>query len=467
MRTLFLKIFLLYWVANVVVFAGMFGIMKWTEPKEFPGPMSGRLSFMLQTYAQAAVDALEQDGTSALREYVDRLQKSTELQMYLFDEQGREMLGQSAPADLQELAAQTMRVGTIQAPPHDRPVRLAVRVVGASGDYCAAAALSPPRGGMPPVPLIALAVTATVVSYWLTRYVTNPVRRLRAATQCLAEGDLTARAGSAMGRRKDVIGELSRDFDVMADRLGELMSAQRRLLRDVSHELRSPLARLNLSLGLAAQKAGPQAQADLDEIEVEAERLNELIGRLLTLSRLETGPEVTERLEVDLAELVSQIASDADFEARSRGCRARVVDCENGTVMGVPELLYSAVENVVRNAVCYTAQGTDVEVSLECRMRGGESEAIIRVRDHGPGIPEAELGEVFRPFYRLADARERQTGGAGLGLAIAQRAVQLHDGSVTAANAAGGGLVVEIRLPVEGGPRGDSMTSTPADAHCS
>ena len=459
MQSLFLKIFFWCWLANILVFSGMFAIISWTKQRPSEDRMSSEFDFMWATYAQNAVDALEEDGEPALRAYLDKLQTATGLQMFLFDEDGQEVLGREAPPNLRELAWQTMQGAT---PPkserRERP-HMAASATGSSGARYAATAEPHRPGGpgggpgphrRPIAPLIAMGVTATVVSYWLTRYVTNPVRRLRTAAQRLASGDLTARVGPGVGARKDAIGELSRDFDFMADRIAALMSAQQRLLRDVSHELRSPLARLNVALGLAAQQAGPDAQEALDEIENEAERLNELIGRLLTLCRLETGPETTERLDVDLAELVNQIAAAADFEARSRNCCVSVVACEDCTVRGSPELLYTAVENVVRNAVCYTAKGSEVEVSLRYQRGVGpdEGKAVIRVRDHGAGVSEAALTEIFRPFYRLADARDSESGGAGLGLAITQRAVRAHGGTVTAANAQGGGLVVEIVLPV-------------------
>jgi len=184
-----------------------------------------------------------------------------------------------------------------------------------------------------------------------------------------------------------------------------------------------------------------------DRIEREAERLNELIGQLLTLARLESGAEATEKELVNLASLVDEIAADADFEARSRHRAVRLVTSEEYTTTGNAELLRRAIENVVRNAVRYTAEGTAVEIALGGQRTGGDPQAVISIRDHGAGVPEAALADLFRPFYRVADARDRQTGGIGLGLAITERAVRLHGGTVTAANAPDGGLIIEIHLP--------------------
>jgi two-component system sensor histidine kinase CpxA len=275
------------------------------------------------------------------------------------------------------------------------------------------------------------------------------VVRLRAATQRLAAGDLTARAGVSRTRGHDEIAELVRDFDAMAERLENLVNAQSRLLKDISHELRSPLARLNVALGLVRQRTGPEAQSTLDRIEQEAERLNEMIGRLLTLARLEGGAEAMDAIPVDLGELVAEVAADADFEAQDRRCHVECVIANDCAVRGDPNLLRSAIENVVRNATRYTREGTDVHVHLECGPGTSRTEAIIRVTDSGPGVPEDSLDKLFRPFYRIDDARGRQTGGVGLGLAITERAVRLHGGTVRAANRPEGGLIVEIRLPAE------------------
>jgi two-component system sensor histidine kinase CpxA len=234
----------------------------------------------------------------------------------------------------------------------------------------------------------------------------------------------------------------------MAERIEELMTARQRLLRDISHELRSPLARLNVALELARQRSGDEAAGALDRIGREAERLNDLIGQVLTLTQLENGGDRITREPVPLTGLVRAIAADANFEAQTRGRTVRAVVDDDVTVQGSEEMLRRGIENVVRNAVRYTAANTQVDISV-CRRRADSREvAVIGVRDRGPGVPEDTLSRMFLPFYRVADARDRQTGGTGIGLAITERAVRLHDGTVTAANAPDGGLIVEIVLPV-------------------
>jgi two-component system sensor histidine kinase CpxA len=213
--------------------------------------------------------------------------------------------------------------------------------------------------------------------------------------------------------------------------------------------LRSPLARLNVALALARQRSGPDAKGALDRIEREAERLNDLIGQLLTLTHLETGGDRIAREPVSLAPLVQAIAADANFEAETRQRRVHAAVEEELIIQGSAEMLRRAIENVVRNAIRYTAEDTPVDITVSRRPgRSGGETAVICIRDHGPGVPEGALPQLFLPFYRVTEARDRQTGGTGIGLAITERAVRLHHGTVSAANAPDGGLVVEIVLPM-------------------
>ncbi len=307
--------------------------------------------------------------------------------------------------------------------------------------------------------LLAVFLTAGILCYGLARYLTAPVLRLRDATHQLAGGDLSVRVGPAVGKRRDELADLGRDFDVMAERIESLLTTQRQLLSDVSHELRSPLARLNVALALARQRSGDEAAGPLDRIETEAERLNVLIGRVLALARLESGVTAPEFVHVDLSRLVDDIAVDADFEAKAKKAAVTLAFSEPCSVQGNEPLLRSAIENVVRNAIRYTDSGTDVEIGLALADivaddsvgdGAASSCAVVSVRDHGPGLPEDQLVHLFEPFYRIADSRDRESGGTGLGLSITERAVRLHGGTVEARNAADGGLIVEIRLPLDG-----------------
>src|SRR5205807_1181304 len=236
-------------------------------------------------------------------------------------------------------------------------------------------------------------------------------------------------------------------------------------LNDISHELRSPLARLNVALGLARQRSGPESEAMLERIELEAGRLNELIGRLLTLARMEDGEQRVPSTPVSLEEIVLNVAEDAEFEAQARHCHVRCeIPAGSWRVRGDASLLHSAIENVVRNAIRYTREGSTVEIHLEKTKNAAGDQAVVRVTDCGDGVPADALEKLFQPFYRLDDARGRQTGGVGLGLAITERAVRFHGGRVSATNRAEGGLMVEIRLPMMpgGAPTNQILETIPA-----
>ena len=406
-----------------------------------------------------SVAAYEEGGAEQLRHYMLNLEKTQNLRVYLFDERGMEVSGRAAPDWAMRVAQGGPRV------PRDVfifPAPLVLRDSRASSDgkhrYTVVLGLPPgprvffgPRG-LPVPGLIIAIISSGLVCYLLSWYLTKPIVRLRAATRQLAAGDLRARAGAPAGNRRDEVAGLMRDFDAMAERIETLMNAQSRLLNDISHELRSPLARLNVALGLARQRAGVESADMLDRIELEASRLNELIGRILTLARLEDGEQRVPQTPVPLGELVANVAEDAEFEAQERHCHVRttIQEGEFG-VRGNDSLLHSAVENVVRNAIRYTQEGTTVEIELTREQAGTGAEAVLKVSDSGPGVPADSLEKLFLPFYRLDDARGRLTGGVGLGLAITERAVRFHGGKVTAFNRAGGGLRVEIRLPMIAG----------------
>lgn len=233
----------------------------------------------------------------------------------------------------------------------------------------------------------------------------------------------------------------------MAEQLQTLIESHKQLLRDASHELRSPLARLQVALGLAQQRGGNEADSELDRIEREAERLNELIGQLLSLARLETTMAQVEREPIALAVLLEDIADDAAYEAGASNRDVKITHTVPVTINGNSVLLSSALENVVRNAIRYTADGTLVELSLQ-KDSDKPGWVVIRIRDHGPGIPEDMLNSIFEPFVRVGEARDRQTGGYGLGLAIAKRAINLHGGEINAANEDVDGMSIFIHLPV-------------------
>ena len=300
----------------------------------------------------------------------------------------------------------------------------------------------------PLIPPLVIFLVGGVFCLWLTRHITHPLVRLRGAATSIADGRLDTRVGQSLGRRRDEIARLGHDFDRMAEQIESLVTAQRRLLGDVSHELRSPLARLIVALSLLRNRPPEEGTEYMDRIELEASRLDKLIGQLLTLARIESGVDSSLRETFDLTNLVEEVAADADFEARSNGRGARILSADDCLMSGMTELIRSAVENVVRNAIRHTHSNTTVEITLK-RQDGIAPRALLRVRDHGPGVPDDILPEILLPFKRAPGASE-ETDGAGLGLAITDRVVRMHEGRISAANAPDGGLVVEIELPLNG-----------------
>ncbi len=465
MRTMFFKLFFWFWLAmtlsGIVIF--LFAFTMRLEPLEdrFERRFSderARIQLQaLQFYGRGVASVYERYGASAPLHFHNRDARG--MNIFLFSSDGAP-ISRDIPPPLHEAAGRLASTGANEIIIDRGRLIIAARVKSPRGvAYITAAEGSPPSS--PPVRRKSPAaypfppdfwfrfcvsfVVGGLICYGLAWRFTSPIRKLRSATQRLATGDLTSRAPVDDKGWGDELGDLVRDFNRMAERIERLVTAQKQLVRDISHELRSPLARLGVALGIARRNSPAGASAALDRIEREAERLNEMIGELLTLSLLESGSGRFEKTEFDLNEMIAEVVRDADFEASAGARRVEFFARASLTLYGNREMLRRALENVVRNGVRYTEEGTSVEVCLE-----GEDtrQAAIRVRDHGPGLPEEALGDIFRPFYRHAEARDRQSGGTGIGLAITERAVGLHGGSVEAANAAGGGLVVTIMLPL-------------------
>jgi two-component system sensor histidine kinase CpxA len=451
MRSLFLKIFLWFW-ATVIVTGIALVLTFIFEPRSVPSQWHATLMETAHSSGAIAVNEAERSGYSAAAAYIGRIEGETHLRTCLFDLAG----GVVAGSDCGSFQSMTSHVTA--AKPSNFSMRygiarVAMRLKGSDGrEYIFATEL--PAG-----PRAALGINRTAIAlqwgvallvsgficYLLTRYLTAPILRLRAASQQLAAGDLSTRAAAGIERRHDELGDLVRDFNAMASRIEELVSRQRQLISDVSHELRSPLSRLYVALDLGRERKGNDPA--FDHMEKDIGLLNEMIGRLLTVARLDTSASPVSMMPVDLTEIISQIVRDADFESRERNGNVKLTVHEQFFVHGDAKLLQSAIENVVRNAIDYTEPGTLVEVLLQSEHRSNASFIRLTVRDYGPGVPESELVNIFQPFYRVSDARDRQSGGAGLGLAIAERVIRIHGGTIRAENAAPRGLQVEILLP--------------------
>jgi two-component system sensor histidine kinase CpxA len=421
------------------------------DASHFPELQAG-----LDLNAQYLVTLLGSNQYGLAQSYCEQL-AAKRLFLYVFDAHGNQLVGRAAPAEAVNMETQVL--GKAQTKKVGDQLYAAESAVLKDGTKISVVAVFPDRH--PPLflrmfPRMAmLALMSGIVCYALAKYLTTPLVALRHATHRLAEGDLSARAISASRGSKDEISNLVADFNAMADRIESLVTLQNRLTTDISHELRSPLARLSVALEIARAKSGPQAESALDRIETEAERLNELVGQILMLSRLESGSDRTVPQTVDMTELLEDVANDASFEATKKGCKVELRITGSCLVDGNRELLRRSLDNVLRNAIHYTNSGSSIDVSLECTNGEAPPVALIRIRDHGTGVPDSELQNIFQPFHRVGGDRARQSGGAGLGLAICDRAVRLHRGTVSARNAADGGLIIEIALPATATPGAD------------
>jgi two-component system sensor histidine kinase CpxA len=453
MHSLFVRIFVLFWIAMALIVGGSIAITITVAARQYESPdMQRRPNVAIQ-----ASEVLATGGIPALKGWLGANRSPLDdRDLFIIGPDGRDILGRtlsaSAARRLESYNRDMMQDRAHLPPPpgNFRPPHFAPQIVGPDG--AAYTVLLVPRRpsafGALSLPGIwfttlgfALLVSA-FASWWLARALSAPIRRIQAGARALASERLgmpTAgmRVSAGLEGRKDELAVLARDFDAMADKLRANRAAITRLLRDISHELRSPLARMRVAVGLARQPAG-DAGRQMERLEREIERLDSLISQVLKLARLHGSDAHFEREEFDLDEVVEQVVRDANYEGAVKGCSVRLSGAAHAKINGNRELLGSAIENVLRNAVRYSPEGTPVDVSIE-RLR-------IVVRDRGPGVPAGDLERIFEPFYRVAESRDRDSGGEGIGLAITSEVMKAHGGSATASNPQGGGLEVILSL---------------------
>jgi two-component system sensor histidine kinase CpxA len=449
-RSFFLRIFVSFWaiIAITIVAAGTLGYFYAERAR------AAMQSFEVSDSMLEASEALKAGGRSGLSDWLKSLPGVTATLVYVIDERGNDLLLRDVPpairVAMRRFAGTPTRRRLHREPGNILPARPFTQLIGPD-DAVYTLFVLPPRGlatrwlanrGAVVLIILALIVSATV-SYLLARAISRPIRRFRESANRIAAGDFDTRATERVGRRQDEIGLLARDFDRMTDELRQAWQRQTELTRNVSHELRSPLARLRVALELARRRTGDLPE--LDRIDVETERVDELIGQILEYSRLDAAAHEASAA-IDLDDLLRSVVEDIGFEfGEAGGDLAIEYRAEAGISMnGYAEALRSAVENVLRNAARHHRGSDAVIVEL---VREGP-EAVISVEDSGGGVAEHELGRLFDPFYRAQAARREDAGeGAGLGLAIAARAVRLNGGSLSVSNAARG-LLVEVRLPL-------------------
>ncbi|MDT8377044.1 MAG: ATP-binding protein [Mariprofundaceae bacterium] len=452
MPKIFWKVFLWFWLTMLVTTIATFWLGNlWSEGRD----ASARHMAHLESLAASAESILEERGVEAVGPWLHHMRKRTPLRVMLVDTgTGETLRGRKLPQHLKaHLQLPAKESGLIESEFEGHKV-ISLPLGGPEGRHYRL--ISEPRihssasgyemrifrridGSRMVIALVVTALICLLFAYLLVR----PIRQIEQMARSFGEGDLSVR--SALGKRRDEVGDLAREFDEMADRIESMMQAQQRLLRDVSHELRSPLARLQVALELARKQSGKEAVTQLDRIGREARQIDAMIGDMLALVRLESGEAGQPEACVELSELVESVVADANFEFADQHKQIRILESVPAIVKGDASLIHSAIENVVRNAMKYTPVDTTVDVFVKHSM---PEQVEIEVHDHGAGVPEESFSRLFDPFYRVGEARDRQSGGFGLGLSIVARVVRSHGGSVHAENGAGGGLRVRLVFPL-------------------
>ena len=435
MRSLFAKT-LLWFLATTAVAIG--GIILSTALSVGSPEGRGPFGMLLSVQVAEAKRAYETGGRDALSQVLSKFQQITEMKVLFTNAQGVDLLtGQAHP----ELVRRPVRRSRWRLPfPFNtgRPPVIARSDPSHQYWLYLINQRSTFRFYFFQPQHLWIVGLVVLLCYAFAYHLTSPVRRLRTVVDNFGRGDLSARAAV---NRKDELGQLAKSFNLMADRIQTLLSAERRLLLDISHELRSPLARLGVAVELA--RSGEDRGHMLDRIQKEADRINELVAELLQVTRVEGDPTALKSDTVRLDELLADIVYDSLLEAKTKDCTLLLEAPVSVTLNGDEELIRRAIENVIRNAIRYAPRESPVAIDLKKVGRIAE----ISVRDQGPGVPEESLPRIFDAFYRVDSDRNRSSGGLGLGLAIARRAVEVHNGRLKASNA-NPGLLVTIEFPL-------------------
>ena len=449
MTRLYWRIFFSFWIVIILTVVVTVAVNTIAFRDELVNWRFDALSNSLSNLSQQAQRALDRGGEEELRRWLRRHQlQQPAATLLIVGPGGEELLRRPLPVVSDRWRRQMQRLQQDRDVfRRGRPPRVQ-QLEAANGQAyrMMIPGFTPRLGGwfmssearvLFPVMLVLLSGLACLL---LARYLTKPIRAFRTAGQSIAAGDLDARVGPEIAKRKDEFGNLANDFDRMADRIQELLDAKQQLLRDVSHELRSPLARLQAAVGLIRQKNANVVDANLDRIEQEADNLNEMIGQILSMARMESDTTI-EKTPVDLGAVVAEIVDDARYEGERHD---KSIEFEPGPACRVDideALMHTAIENVIRNAIQHSRKNT--LVTLESDPKGPR----LTICDDGPGVRSVDVEKIFEPFFTRHSEGRTGTAGAGVGLTIARRAVELHGGTIRASNAEKGGLVIEIELP--------------------
>jgi two-component system sensor histidine kinase CpxA len=452
---LFAKVFLWFWSTVLALFA-IFMASRMVGTRLIP-PTDIVASFAPRV-ADEAAHAYESGGPQEFEQFAQGLVGKSGVELYLIDGYGKDVLSRPIPSDSLSIVHAARSDGRILSrfglrshsssykftSPSGHPYVLLVRAPLLLARFLATTA----GGGLPFFGAVLLMVT--LFCFWLTHHIVAPIQGIQSAARRVAAGDLSVRAPAGISERHDELAALAADFDAMVERMSAFVRSQKDLLSTVSHELRSPLTRLIMSLALLRKQSPPESEELLQRMERDVERVDTLMGQLLTLSRLETGLSSEGRDNVDLSQLVHEVVADGDFEAHSCGKSVKL-QVEGGIIIekADQQALRSACENIVRNAIKFTTPGSEVEVTLKTEETRPSPQAVLLVRDYGPGVPRELLQQIFQPFFRVKEPNgdPRANKGTGLGLAIALEAIRQHRGTIIASNTLPLGLEVKVMLP--------------------
>lgn len=451
MYSLFWNIFLSFWIAMIISSIAIAWYTEKVSENEVP-PLFKRHHEIFERQSETAKHTLSQTGIPGLLQWKSNKNNIHAIErIYIVNEQRMEVTHQPLPQDIVKFINSEFSIHFYTPFDTSMDSILGFRVTAPDNkSYYLVTTFNKPHPLLyllTPQRIIIGIIVSGLICFALARYLSAPINRLRHTAMQLSHGNLDARISEATQMRYDEIGELAKDFNFMANRLQTMINSQKHLMRDISHELRSPLARIQVALELARKQETAAIEPELQRIELELERLNTMIDELLTFVRMEIDQDKTDKVIVNIKELLEQIVDDTHFEnCQTPQQRQISITCPADIEISAnPQLLYRALENIIRNACFYTPK--DTQVKINCVASDGN--ILLTFEDEGPGVPEDMLDKIFEPFVRVSKSREKQSGGYGIGLAITKRVIEIHGGHIHAKNkTSGSGMAVDISLPV-------------------
>ena len=453
MRSLYWKIFLSFWLATIlIIITTAWIISEITQKSSIPA--SERV--FMDSYANAAVATFESGRREALEKWLQQTGTARQMTLYLLISNGEIISVQPPPDIVKEIAANLTQEKLDDGLLKFGDIIVSHEILSTSGNaYRLVAVSEKPLAHFVEIPWASLSIRiiiAIVISglicYLLSIYLTKPLRSLKMAAKSIARGKLNTRVGPFIGHYRDELYELTGEFNRMAEELEALINSKERLLQDISHELRSPLARLLVAIELGRKKTNNHAEPEFARMELECIRLNKLISEILEFTRLDKAATPLSKVSLNLNDLILQIIDDAHFEINNEHAHLKLVADKIYSIQANERLIHRAFENIIRNALHYSMPSPEITIFLN---HSTLDESIdIDIQDNGPGVPDQQLETIFNPFYRVDWSREKKTGGYGLGLAIASQAIHLHKGNIKAVNRTDhSGLIIKINLPVK------------------